>query len=202
MPRHEDALPSLAETPWLDRSRRAAGAGALLAAMRASPAARCAMRCSASRLRDIDIATTLSPEQVMEGGRESGFRRASDRPRAWHDHADRRQAPFEVTTLRHDVETDGRRAKVAFTADWAADAMRRDFTMNALYCDADGKIYRFCRWLRGYPEDAESGSSAACSAYPRGLSAHFALLPLPCALRKGCPGSAPGLRPVRATGAG
>ena len=45
--------------------------------------------------------------------------------------------------MRHDVETDGRRAKVAFTSDWAADAMRRDFTMNALYCDADGNILDF-----------------------------------------------------------
>ena len=48
-----------------------------------------------------------------------------------------------MTTLRHDVETDGRRAKVAFTDDWAADAMRRDFTMNALYCDAEGNILDF-----------------------------------------------------------
>jgi tRNA nucleotidyltransferase/poly(A) polymerase len=48
--------------------------------------------------------------------------------------------PYEVTTLRHDVETDGRHAKVAFTADWEADASRRDFTMNALYCDRAGQI--------------------------------------------------------------
>jgi len=49
--------------------------------------------------------------------------------------------PFEVTTLRKDVSTDGRHAEVAYTADWVADASRRDFTMNALYCDADGTIY-------------------------------------------------------------
>lgn len=47
---------------------------------------------------------------------------------------------FEVTTLRHDVETFGRRARVAFTEDVAADAARRDFTMNALYADADGAV--------------------------------------------------------------
>jgi poly(A) polymerase len=51
--------------------------------------------------------------------------------------------PFEVTTLRRDVTTDGRRATVAFTGDWAEDAARRDFTMNAMYCDASGKIYDF-----------------------------------------------------------
>jgi len=48
---------------------------------------------------------------------------------------------LEITTLRRDVSTDGRRASVAFTKDWAQDAQRRDFTMNALYCDLDGKIY-------------------------------------------------------------
>ncbi len=48
--------------------------------------------------------------------------------------------PFEVTTLRVDVETYGRKARVAFTDDWQADALRRDFTMNALYCSREGKI--------------------------------------------------------------
>jgi poly(A) polymerase len=48
--------------------------------------------------------------------------------------------PFEVTTLRRDVETDGRRAVVAFTRDWDEDAARRDFTINALYCDATGTV--------------------------------------------------------------
>ena len=51
------------------------------------------------------------------------------------------QIPHEVTTLRRDVETDGRHALVAFTDDWAADAARRDFTINALYCDADGRVH-------------------------------------------------------------
>ena len=49
--------------------------------------------------------------------------------------------PFELTTLRRDVETDGRRAVVAFTDDWLEDAGRRDFTFNALYADPDGTIY-------------------------------------------------------------
>jgi poly(A) polymerase len=48
---------------------------------------------------------------------------------------------FEITTLRRDVETDGRRAVVAFTDDWLADAERRDFTFNALYADSDGTLY-------------------------------------------------------------
>ena len=48
---------------------------------------------------------------------------------------------IEITTLRHDVETDGRHAVVAFTDDWAEDAQRRDFTMNALYLGGDGTLY-------------------------------------------------------------
>ena len=48
---------------------------------------------------------------------------------------------FEITTLRVDTETDGRRAKVAFTDDWVADASRRDFTINAMFCDADGNVH-------------------------------------------------------------
>jgi poly(A) polymerase len=49
--------------------------------------------------------------------------------------------PFEITTLRRDVETDGRHAVVAFRGDWAEDAQRRDFTMNALYASADGEVF-------------------------------------------------------------
>jgi len=61
--------------------------------------------------------------------------------------------PFEVTTLRRDVETDGRHAVVAFTGDWRADAARRDFTMNALYADRDGAITDFF----GGEADARAG---------------------------------------------
>ena len=46
--------------------------------------------------------------------------------------------PFEITSLRKDVKTDGRRAVVSFTKDWAEDAQRRDLTMNALYADFNG----------------------------------------------------------------
>jgi len=55
--------------------------------------------------------------------------------------------PFEVTTLRRDIETDGRHAKVHFTTDWREDAARRDFTMNALYCDAAGDVFDPCGGL-------------------------------------------------------
>ncbi len=59
--------------------------------------------------------------------------------------------PFEITTLREDVETFGRRAKVAFGRDWKRDAERRDFTMNALSVSRDGKLYDY---VGGLPDIA------------------------------------------------
>lgn len=53
------------------------------------------------------------------------------------------KTPYEITTLRRDVTTDGRRATIAHTQDWEDDALRRDFTINALYMDFDGKIYDY-----------------------------------------------------------
>jgi poly(A) polymerase len=92
-------------------------------------------------VNDIDIATTLNPEQVMKAG---GKARIGVHPTGI-DHGTITLVvvgkPFEVTTLRVDVETFGRKARVAFTDDWQADAFRRDFTMNALYCSRDGEIY-------------------------------------------------------------
>ena len=58
-------------------------------------------------------------------------------------HQDSWHKPYEITTLRRDVATDGRRAVVAFTNDWKEDALRRDFTINALFCDAAGKIHDY-----------------------------------------------------------
>ncbi|MCA0432744.1 MAG: CCA tRNA nucleotidyltransferase [Proteobacteria bacterium] len=94
-------------------------------------------------IADIDLATTLLPEQVSARAARQGF---SVHPTGI-DHGTVtvvvQGGPFEVTTLRRDVSTDGRRATVAFTADWRKDAFRRDFTMNAMFCDAAGKIYDF-----------------------------------------------------------
>jgi poly(A) polymerase len=90
---------------------------------------------------DVDLATTLAPEAVMAKAREAGL---GVHPTGLEHGtvtvvADGR--PFEVTTLRIDVETFGRHARVHFTDDWETDARRRDFTMNALYCDADGRVH-------------------------------------------------------------
>jgi len=92
---------------------------------------------------DIDIATPAPPERVIEllekcaikvvrTGLAHGTVTAITGTPPRH---------FEITTLRRDVETYGRRARVAFGADWAADAARRDFTINAIFLDPDGTIH-------------------------------------------------------------
>ncbi len=90
---------------------------------------------------DIDLATTAMPDDVMRHGAAAGFKAVP----TGIDHGTvtliAEGLPVEVTTLRADIETDGRRAVVTFGTDWAGDALRRDFTMNALYVDADGRLY-------------------------------------------------------------
>jgi poly(A) polymerase len=92
-------------------------------------------------IKDVDIATDATPETVMLLLQTAGLKAIP----TGIDHgtvtAISGGKPYEVTTLRRDVETDGRRAQVVFTDNWAEDAARRDFTMNALYCDPDGTLY-------------------------------------------------------------
>ncbi len=94
---------------------------------------------------DIDIATPLPPPAVAEALQRAGLRAIptgmSHGTVTALDPASRRT--FEITTLRVDVETDGRHATVAFTDDWRADAARRDFTMNALSADPDGTVHDY-----------------------------------------------------------
>lgn len=89
---------------------------------------------------DIDIATDARPETVTDLAVRAGFRVVP----TGIDHGTvtviAQGVPHEVTTFRHDVETDGRRAVVAFATEVAEDARRRDFTMNALYARADGTV--------------------------------------------------------------
>lgn len=92
-------------------------------------------------IADIDVATTLTPQEVIKALKAGGVRAVPTGVEhgtvtAVYDHR-----PVEVTTLRRDVETDGRRAVVAFTTDWRQDAERRDFTLNSLYASRDGTIF-------------------------------------------------------------
>lgn len=90
---------------------------------------------------DIDIATPALPEDVIRIARSSGLGAHPTGIAHGTITVVADAVPFEVTTLRRDVETDGRRAVVAFTSAWEDDASRRDFTINALYCSADGTVY-------------------------------------------------------------
>ena len=103
----------------------------------------------AADVADIDLATPSRPEEIIDALAKAGIKtvptgiapgtvtavvnsQSTSSGLARH---------FEITTLRRDVETDGRRARVAFDADWAADAARRDFTINAIYLDPDGTVH-------------------------------------------------------------
>jgi tRNA nucleotidyltransferase/poly(A) polymerase len=90
---------------------------------------------------DADLATVLAPDEVLARAERAGLKTAPTGLAHGTVTVIAGGKPFEVTTLRRDVETDGRHAVVRFTADWAEDAARRDFTMNALYCDMAGEIF-------------------------------------------------------------
>ncbi|OYY68446.1 CCA tRNA nucleotidyltransferase [Sphingomonas sp. 28-63-12] len=95
-------------------------------------------------VQDIDIATRLAPETVMQRLKDSGIRAVPTGLAHGTITAVLPDGPVEVTTLRRDVSTDGRHALVAFTDDWREDAARRDFTMNALYADPiTGKLFDY-----------------------------------------------------------
>ena len=138
-------LPSLARARWLKEPSLqrvfALVAGAGGEARVAGGAVRNALL--GEPIGDIDIATTLAPQDIMTAFKAVGL---SVHPTgiehgtvtAVIDHK-----PYEITTLRRDVQTDGRHAVVAFTDNWKEDALRRDFTINALYCDGLGKIHDY-----------------------------------------------------------
>ncbi|MGA0608111.1 CCA tRNA nucleotidyltransferase [Phenylobacterium sp. VNQ135] len=93
------------------------------------------------KVDDVDIATRLTPDQVTKALEAAGIRAVPTGIEHGTVTAVADHTPYEITTLRRDVTTDGRRATVAFTDDWAEDAARRDFTVNSLYARRDGSIY-------------------------------------------------------------
>jgi len=93
---------------------------------------------------DVDIATRHTPEDVVFSLKRAGIKVVPTGLKHGTVTAVIESGPVEVTTLRRDVETDGRHATVAFTDDWREDAARRDFTMNALYADPlTGEIFDY-----------------------------------------------------------
>lgn len=129
--------------PWMTKPQTRAVLGALESA---GATARFVGGCVRDALMgrpvgDIDIATDAAPDAVTAALVRAGIKVvptgiAHGTVTAVVDHAH-----FEITTLRRDVETFGRHARVAFTDDWAVDAARRDFTMNALFLDGGGAVY-------------------------------------------------------------
>jgi poly(A) polymerase len=98
---------------------------------------------------EVDFATTAAPEEVMALAIAAGLKAVPTGLQHGTVTVIADHQPFEVTTLRQDVETFGRHANVKFTRDWAMDASRRDFTINALYADAKGEVHDP---LGGYPD--------------------------------------------------
>ncbi|MBI3699365.1 MAG: CCA tRNA nucleotidyltransferase [Afipia sp.] len=90
---------------------------------------------------EIDIATTALPDEVIRRARLAHIKSVPTGVEHGTVTLIIDSKPFEVTTLREDIETFGRKAKVAFGRDWARDAMRRDFTMNGLSLTPDGQIH-------------------------------------------------------------
>jgi poly(A) polymerase len=142
MARLPDRLPI---APWMS----APSTRAVLGALEAKGGAGCARfvgGCVRNALvdrpiDDIDIATVLTPEEVTEALTAAGIRYVPTGIEHGTITAIAGGRPYEVTTLRRDVETDGRRAVVAYTRDWGEDAGRRDFRLNALYMDGEGLIH-------------------------------------------------------------
>lgn len=98
---------------------------------------------------DVDFATTALPEAVAARAAEAGLKAVPTGIEHGTLTLVAGGEPYQVTTLREDVETDGRRAIVRFGRDWTADARRRDFTVNALSVDAAGAVHDP---LGGYPD--------------------------------------------------
>lgn len=90
---------------------------------------------------EIDIATTVLPDEVVRRAAAAGIRSVPTGIEHGTVTLVIDSKPFEVTTLREDIETYGRKAKVAFGRDWARDAQRRDFTINGLSLSADGIVH-------------------------------------------------------------
>lgn len=92
---------------------------------------------------DIDFATTLTPDQVIECLDYAGIRNIPTGIEYGTISAIYNQNIYQITSLRQDIETNGRHARVQYTDEWETDAQRRDFTINGMYLDSRGKLYDY-----------------------------------------------------------
>jgi poly(A) polymerase len=148
------------EQAWMTRPEVRAVLDALATAWSGSgPAARFVGGCVRDAIMgravgDIDLATPLPPEAVVAALKAAGLKAVPTGFEHGTVTAVADGFPIEVTTLRRDVETDGRRAVVAYTEDWLEDSARRDFRLNAIYADPDGALFD----PQGGVEDARAGA--------------------------------------------
>ncbi|EQB13945.1 CCA tRNA nucleotidyltransferase [Novosphingobium lindaniclasticum] len=125
-------------------------------------------------VKDIDMATSLLPEEVMQRLWDAKIRHVPTGIEHGTVTAVLPGGPVEITTLRHDVATDGRRATVAFATDWREDAARRDFTINALYADpVSGEIFD---WFGGLADLAARRVRFIGDAHQRIREDHLRIL--------------------------
>ena len=96
---------------------------------------------SGQLIDDIDLATSLEPDLVKQKLLKNGIKVIDTGIEHGTLTAILNKKKFEITSLRKDIETDGRHAKVSFTLNWEQDAVRRDFTINAIYADIEGRIF-------------------------------------------------------------
>ena len=90
---------------------------------------------------DIDIACKLNPEMSIDLLQKAGIKTIPTGIKHGTITAHVNRKNFEITTLRRDIDTDGRHAQIVFSDSWIEDAKRRDFTINSLYADRDGSVY-------------------------------------------------------------
>lgn len=137
------APPSLSGAEWLKRPETARVFAALSGPDIETRAVGGAVRDAllGRAVTEVDLATTAEPNKVMALARKANLKAIPTGIAHGTVTVVADGVSFEVTTLRRDVETYGRHAKVAFTKDWSEDAQRRDFTLNALYAGPGGTVY-------------------------------------------------------------
>ena len=101
---------------------------------------------------DVDLATTLKPNEIIEVLKKKKIKVIKSGFSHGTVIAILNKEKFEITTLRKDIKTDGRHAKVKFTKDWFVDSNRRDFTVNAMSCDFNGNLYDYHNGLKDLKE--------------------------------------------------
>lgn len=143
VPKRSAAPPSLKAAEWLKRPETERVFAALATPGVETRAVGGAVRNTLldEPVDEIDLATTALPETVMTLARKAGLKAVPTGIEHGTVTLIADGLPYEVTTLRRDVETFGRHATVTFTENWEEDARRRDFTLNALYAGSDGALF-------------------------------------------------------------